>query len=395
MAKKRLERRDLRLPQELVDAIILELRDDAPSLTACSKTARAFRIPCQRRIFRELMIDTEESGYRNNYQRASELLASSPHLEAYVRKLTTTCPTEQKDICAFESVLRVLRSVRRLTISGPGSLVWRNLSSDFTSALFDFMTLSPLDRVNLMNMVEVPSSLVCHAASSTRVLELNAQSIHEDSAVKPSPPKAQLEHLIFSSRCVHYRGRLIAMLGQAGYLGNTRRLSISLAEWEREGVFDSLPATLRHLEINYNSFTRFRHMLAIPKIVGLQVLELGVNLSMSRSPPQYLGHILSKLPEFAPLVERIVLKFTIIPCIPEAPWIHHGVWPVFDVGFVERRQLPRLRNVTCCLQLAMDYFYGDDSVSYEGFVAAMERKLPGLTGTNMLAFTRGNGNSGD
>jgi hypothetical protein len=136
-------------------------------------------------------------------------------------------------------------------------------------------------------------------------------------------------------------------------------------------------------------------MLAIPKIVGLQVLELGVNLSMSRSPPHYLGHILSKLPEFAPLVERIVLKFSIIPCIPEAPWVHDGAWPVFDVGFVERRQLPRLRNVTCCLQLAMDYFYGDDSVSYEGFVAAMERKLLGLTGTNMLAFTRGKGNSGE
>jgi hypothetical protein len=132
-------------------------------------------------------------------------------------------------------------------------------------------------------------------------------------------------------------------------------------------------------------------MLAIPKIGGLQVLELGVNLSMSRSPPHYLGHILSKLPEFAPLVERIVLKFSIIPCIPEAPWVHDGAWPVFDVGFVERRQLPRLRNVTCCLRLAMDYFYGDDSVSYEDFVAAMERKLLGLTGTNMLAFTRGNG----
>jgi hypothetical protein len=81
-------RRDLRLPQELIDAIVLEFHDNSTRLIACSETARVFRVPCQRRIFRELVLHSEE-GYSHTYRQAYNLLTSSPHLEACVHVLTT------------------------------------------------------------------------------------------------------------------------------------------------------------------------------------------------------------------------------------------------------------------------------------------------------------------
>jgi len=179
------------------------------------------------------------------------------------------------------------------------------------------------------------------------------------------------------------------MLRRDGYLRNTRRLTLSL-ELREEGyqdLFDSLPTTLRHLEIEYGLF---RGIITIPKGGLLQVLELGSYIGVFRSLPRNLDYIVSKLPELTPLIESLTFTFRIMPRIPEIPWADDGPWPVFDIGFLERRELPRLRNVTCCLHLTMDYFHGDSNVSYGGFVKAMERKLVGLTGTDLLTFTQRN-----
>jgi hypothetical protein len=122
----------------------------------------------------------------------------------------------------------------------------------------------------------------------------------------------------------------------------------------------------------------------------LHVLELGFYIGESRVLPGNLDLIASRIPELTPVIKSLTVTLQVMPRIPEIPWELGGPWPVFDVGFMERGELPRLRNVTCCLHLKMDYFHGDSSVFYGGFVKAMEEKLTGLTGTDMLRFTQRN-----
>ncbi|KAJ6531059.1 hypothetical protein B0H19DRAFT_1384319 [Mycena capillaripes] len=391
MSTKR-RRSDLRLPQELIDAIVFELRDNTSSLTACSKTARTFRVPCQRRIFRQLVLHNEESGYSNNFRRASDLLTSSPHLETYVHDLTSAWPIQSKDMRRFESVLRALHNVQRFTISNNGSFVgWNTIPLALASTIFDFISLPTLDRLHLIGICDVPFSLINHAISSVRVLSLDIYADHGvmSASIPPSPSQIRLEHLILlHSRTTFYLRHLLCMLNREGYFRNTGHLILPLEQRDDDdrALFESLPVTLRHLEIE---FGLTRGIVTIPKLAHLQVLELGFYIGLSRVLPDTLDLFVSNIPELTPLVESITFTFEIMPRIPEIPWASNQPWPVFDVGFMQRGDLPRLRRVTCCLQLKMQYFHGDSNVSYVGFVAAMEGKFLGLTGTDMLAFTKG------
>ncbi|KAF7364015.1 hypothetical protein MSAN_01060200 [Mycena sanguinolenta] len=387
MPAKRLGPRALRLPQELIDAIVDELRDDSSCLAACSKTAKTFRVPCHRWIFREMVIHTDESGYHNTYRRAAELLKSSPDIEIYVHNITAPWPTEGKDMRAFASFLRGLRSVQRLTISNKASVSLGPIStSGLNSALSNIISLASLNRLDLMNIADIPSSLIYHAVSSVRTLALDISMDHNN-LTRLSPLQPQLEHLILSSRCTFYLGHFISSLQRDGYFQNLQRLTLSL-QGKEDGyheLFNSLPATLRRLEIH--SF--FSTVISISKVAGLQFLELGFNIGFARSLPPNLDDIVSKLPKFAPLLETLVFTVRIIPRIPEISWAEHDAWPLFDIGFLERRELPRLQNVTCCLQLTMNYSH-DSGISYSGFVTVMEKKLRGLLGTDMIHFVRGN-----
>ncbi|KAJ7264852.1 hypothetical protein B0H12DRAFT_211697 [Mycena haematopus] len=339
-----------------------------------------------------MVIHTEESGYGNTYRRASDLLDSSPNLEVHVLKIRATWSTEDKDMHAFESILRVLRSIQFLIISNDGFSTWSKATPGLTSAIFDIISLASPNRLHLLNMAHLPSSLIYHAVSSVRELALDAYVADSDLytttiVTKLAPLQPQLEHLILSHRCALHLSHLISTLKRDGYLRNTRRLTLSLLATGAPELFNSLPVTLQHLEIDYGLS---RGIISIPKIAGLQFLELGFYLGLSRSLPLNLDHIVSKLPEFTPLIESLVLTFRIMPRIPEIPWAPHDLWPVFDVGFLERRELPQLRNVTCRFQLTMDYFHGDSSTSYGSFVTVLENKARGLTGTNILLFTQGN-----
>ncbi|KAJ7907284.1 hypothetical protein B0H13DRAFT_2018828 [Mycena leptocephala] len=393
MATNPLQRRDRRLPQELIDAIVLEFHDDSSRLSACSETARIFRVPCQRRIFRELVLRSEESGYSHTYQKACNLLTSSPHLEAYVHVLTTAWPTESMEMQPLESVLRALHNVQRFTISNTGSrATWKTISPSLSSAISEILSLDSLDRLHLIGIGDVPFSFIYHAACTVRVLSLDISVDRNIATVptQPSPSQPQLEHLILlHSRSTFHLIHFILILIREGYLRNTRRLFLPLEPRDvgYQALFDSLPATLQRLEIEYGLI---RDIITPPKFGFLHVLELGFYIGESRVLPGNLDLIASRIPELTPVIKSLTVTLQVMPRIPEIPWELGGPWPVFDVGFMERGELPRLRNVTCCLHLKMDYFHGDSSVFYGRFVKAMEEKLTGLTGTDMLRFTQRN-----
>ncbi|KAJ6480792.1 hypothetical protein C8R47DRAFT_598056 [Mycena vitilis] len=381
-----------RLPQELIDAIVLDLEDDKSCLSSCSKTAKTFRVPCQRRIFRQMVLHDKKTGYSNTHQRARDLLVASPHLEVYIHNLTAFWPSGQAGMRSLGSVLRALHNVQCLTISNSEELNadWRDIAPDLDSAIFDTISLHSLDRLHLIGLDRVPHSLILHATCSVRLLSLDiyTRPVAVQTSVEPCPSPPQLEHLILrDSRTAFHMRRFMLSLNRAGYMQNTRRLVLPLAlrDSDSQELFDFLPPGLYHLEIECGSFVS---IIAIPTLKFLRVLELGFYIGQSRVLPGSLDLIISQLHKLTPALEELSLTIEIMPRIPEIPWPHGQPWPAFDVGFAQRGDLSRLRKVTCYLRLKMDYFHGDSDVSFVGFVTAMEGKLLGLTSTDMLSFAR-------
>ncbi|KAJ7706782.1 hypothetical protein B0H17DRAFT_1192351 [Mycena rosella] len=126
-------------------------------------------------------------------------------------------------------------------------------------------------------------------------------------------------------------------------------------------------------------------LIKIPRLKLLRVLELTfatylpTYIGIFRDLPSNLSPVVLDFPNSVPLLERLTLTFGIMSRIPEIPWSLDPPYPVFDTGFMERRDLPRLHNMTCCLYFTMDYFHGDQKVSYDGFIAAIyQDHLPAL-----------------
>jgi hypothetical protein len=114
-------------------------------------------------------------------------------------------------------------------------------------------------------------------------------------------------------------------------------------------------------------------------------MEITFYLGYARQIPEAVILFIAQLPDAIPLAETIKFTFIVWPQIPELPWLTTTTltpWPTFD-------GLLRLRKVHCCLSLSMDYFHGDASVLYDGFVFTMRNALPGLHAADMLAFSQG------
>lgn len=263
-----------RLPQELIDAIVEELDDDGPCLPTCVKTAKMFRAPCQRRIFRTMILYDEDSGYSNTCQRASDLLNSCPRLVEYVHDLTIPLPMELEGARALESVLRILPSVRRFDISSRNSVNWNSIPANLASAIIDIISLPTLDRLRLNAMIYVPFSLIHCAVTSARSLSLGDIFVDGgDASVSLEPPQVSpsLEHLILCSHnTVFYLRGFMREYTKAGYFRHLRRLSIKLESWFHADqldvltdIFAPLSSTLLHLDINYAcEYVRSFHIIS-------------------------------------------------------------------------------------------------------------------------------------
>lgn len=188
------------LPQELLDAIIDEVTDEA-SLKICSLASKSLLVRSQRFLFRSLYLYTSVNlahHASSTCDRACTLFSSSPHLAGYVESLTL-CVKRADNYASVEHILDILHLIRRLGIHGSSDgFRWDYMSPNLISAILRAVQLPSLQCFSLKRVISIPSPLLFYAASAFRVLSLGQIEILETG--NPHPIPMSLPKLPFPSR---------------------------------------------------------------------------------------------------------------------------------------------------------------------------------------------------
>ncbi|KAJ6526212.1 hypothetical protein DFH09DRAFT_1371673 [Mycena vulgaris] len=239
-----------------------------------------------------MVLHGEETGFSNTCRRACDLLAASPHL---ADTFSGKRPPRHTQRPALHDSLQH----RRITN-------WDTIPPSLASAILGVISLSSLDRLHLINIYNLPQSLVYLAASLTSVLSLDGVYMGRSLAVdiRSAPSQLQLTHLILPSQgmppplCTFMR-----QLRKDGHLQQFRRFSLTLQASPYEDhlqIFAPLSG-LHHLEIDCS---RQHHgLLTIPRFELFRIHELTFCIGMARHLPDNLALLVSELPKAIPMIE--------------------------------------------------------------------------------------------
>ncbi|KAF8519199.1 hypothetical protein JB92DRAFT_3141831 [Gautieria morchelliformis] len=183
-----------RLPQEMVDAVLDNIRGDdgRKALLACSQVCHAWLPSSQRNLFRQISFGVD--GGHN--KRLCQALLSSPHLAKYIRELEVRLPVGDASHATCQTlsvILDKLSELQRLTLYG---LVWHKLTVDLRQSLCRLLLVSPISFVKLDDMyffsVDNFANLLRHAQSVTELLVGFCFWAQEDQGEQEDEPRLNL-----------------------------------------------------------------------------------------------------------------------------------------------------------------------------------------------------------
>ncbi|KAJ7610638.1 hypothetical protein DFH06DRAFT_1245903 [Mycena polygramma] len=374
------------LPQELVDAIIEEVCDDQ-TLQNCSLVAKAFVVPSQRSLFRSLYLYTRVNlahHASSTCGHACTLFDASPHLAAYVRRLTL-CLGRAEDYTAVERILQIANVVTQLAIHGSSdSFRWDYMSPSLISSILHAVQFPTLRILQLKRIIGVPSSLMFYAASAFCVFSVERVEIAQETQVyglssifpqQGSTLPRRLEELVIPAA---YRSDAICTfvldLNTQNSLDHLRRVvwriyGTPCARWSRLLQEATFLGSLECLEL---WFTLQFPRLELPPFPTLRTLELKCRMANPYIPAT-IKYILASLPTTAPNLESLIMSLRISARGPppfSTVW-SQDVSPLAPFDTVHYgQQLPRMRGVYCCLKnTARDL--------HSTFGTYMRKKFPG------------------
>ncbi|KAJ7473907.1 hypothetical protein B0H11DRAFT_2195532, partial [Mycena galericulata] len=158
------------IPQELIDSIIWQL-DDKDCLRACSLVSCNFREPSQRSLFPSL--DLGRSG--RTHEAAASLLAESPHIGSYVRKLSiqlapSDVPSNGRGVESLRAVLDRLPNVTQCTVRGDAfGRRWDGIKSH-GCALLEFIERNKVAELHVLFMKDIPLPVLARIAATPRIV---------------------------------------------------------------------------------------------------------------------------------------------------------------------------------------------------------------------------------
>jgi hypothetical protein len=184
----------MNLPQELVDMILDNIRDDIPSLESCSLVARAFVASTRKHIFKK----TEVLSSSDACQRFYKLLSSSPHIALLVKDLCIVSVFPETPVNADSyggymagrtlSLILPLLDLTRISIVENGSThhsgmaynrSWDKMEQTLKSALASVFSSPRLEAVHLRGLVlESPRQLLSLFSKATALKELSLSRLY-------------------------------------------------------------------------------------------------------------------------------------------------------------------------------------------------------------------------
>ncbi|KAG6887310.1 hypothetical protein C0992_012894 [Termitomyces sp. T32_za158] len=141
------------LPQELIDYIVVELSGDWRSLEACCLTAKCFRKPSQKALFKTL---TLYDGSLEN-TRLDDAMSSNTLLQTYVQTLRLRLSPKPKVM----PVLRKFTSLRSLRIEA-FVLCWMNIHSHLQQDILYLIQSRTLEQLIFQSLSGFPLGILRH-----------------------------------------------------------------------------------------------------------------------------------------------------------------------------------------------------------------------------------------
>ena len=188
---------NLAIPEYVVSLILGHFKGDASSLDLCSRICRAFRAPCQRRLFSAVMLQDPDYGstkLRGLFPKFLKLIQGSPYLGSYVEVLSINgiCDIYARpllDPLLLASMLSLLPNLKQLDIT---CVRLKPQPSDFAPNTPIPRPVIPLPRFNLncLSLYGVGSedddtSGLCHVLNlfdTLKILKLHTNVFLRDCA---------------------------------------------------------------------------------------------------------------------------------------------------------------------------------------------------------------------
>ncbi|KDR83182.1 hypothetical protein GALMADRAFT_873658 [Galerina marginata CBS 339.88] len=299
------------LPVELLDYIFTFMRDDHPSLKACTGVNQAFSEIVEKHLYYELSLYNIDSLNTRGELRPAQLLklfTDQPQLASHVRSLRiiisglaflqwfVTRTMNEDDI---GRIFPRISHLSRISLAGRrNSLIsWGRLQDDFQTSFVEILRTRSLVDVAIYDMDNFPLSLLDNC-KSLKHLELSGSfSSKADDAAETSisnstnPVRAQLTSLSlrYWSSSV---GQILGWLQSESspHIGTLRSLKMTLQHVEYGSVvpaiFAACSTSLKELELNPGQEVNTRYNLSgeiIPSHATLhQIVDLSTIPNLNR-----------------------------------------------------------------------------------------------------------------
>jgi hypothetical protein len=284
------------LPQELVDVIVHNLREDIPSLKSCSLAARAFVVSAQIHIFKriEIMPPTDPLSSSNSCQKLYKLLTLSPHLARLVDELCIVLVGPETSF-EYDSdgqyledrhVTWIMRERRTLALVlplldlkrislvedspldwnsyGEFSMKWNELGRHLKAALSKAFSSPRLESVQLRGIVlESPRQLLALFSDAMALTELSLSRVYytqrwdqRDPWPESQPWHPRLQSLLASDISGDPICRQL-ISPRIDLTGITSLTIATEANDSREPIIRAANSTVEHLKLRYISGKAF------------------------------------------------------------------------------------------------------------------------------------------
>ncbi|KAJ7735680.1 hypothetical protein B0H14DRAFT_2639127 [Mycena olivaceomarginata] len=370
----------MRLPQELLDAIVQDI-DDAPTLKACSLSGSKLREQNQGNLLRSLTL----AGY--NHTAMCAVLKQSPHIASYVTDLTFYIPEEDYisdpdfTVTDIEAMLAMVVNVRRCVFSGmDGSRrIWSDIPLRLSSAYSRFiLSQRSLHELVITNIIELPPNMLLSLLRAAPTLTVRRVDVVDDLDVSQLP----LQHVPGALRLRIGRGclglcRLFAYPQYASLTNGLTHLAINAAN----------PLTQSNTHIIISNASRTLKSLRIQMArATCTFLEYGISLFAFGSP-ELINAILHPLASSSRLAEITVTFWYNRPSLHDfPPIIHRSLMSTLDAALAAHPSSPYLK-----LRWQVDVRPNtqfNHGLQFDNFVHMIQEALPSAHERGRFLITR-------